>query len=173
MIDAPSTALLPDQVDALHTTMRKWSGHIPQNLSYVDLLFTFVHAEMGESSRAAQLVGAARTVMKVPVSAPTGQSYLGLEAVTSAVVANFLFKAFKYRIDQATGNATAGRSRGNCSMNSTTSAAVPNRDHRRTHSSSQITSSVGCAGGPASWNLMSVPTFTTAGRGPSIRSTGS
>ena len=103
MTDDPATAPFPDQVNALHAAVRQWSAHIPQNLPYIDLLFAFAYAELGEPSRAARLVEAARTVMEVPVPSPTGHSYQShqsFEVATSAVVTNFLFKSFKFRIEQ-------------------------------------------------------------------------
>jgi hypothetical protein len=103
------TTTSPGQFDALaavaelHAAVRKWTEHIPQNLPYVDLMFAFGFATLGDRSRAESLVEAARKVMQVPIP-PIPSRYLGdkeFVAVVAPVVSNFLFKAFKYRVDQA------------------------------------------------------------------------
>ena len=49
-----SAADPPDPVQALHTAIRRWTAHIPQNLPYVDLMFAFGFATLGNRSRAAR-----------------------------------------------------------------------------------------------------------------------
>ena len=100
MTDDPATAPFPNQVNALHAAVRQWSAHILRTLPYIDLLFAFAYAELGEPSCEARLVEAARTVMEVPIPSPKGHSYpnhRSFEEATSAVVTNFLFKSFKFR----------------------------------------------------------------------------
>lgn len=97
------TAPLPTPTPSLpelHTTIRKWTDHVPQNLPYVDLMFAFCHATIGEYPRAVQLLEDARKVMVVPIPAQSFDQS-AFEAVVAAVASNFLFKAFEYRINEA------------------------------------------------------------------------
>ena len=90
----------PDALGELYAAVRKWTAHIPQNLPYVDLMFAFGHATAGDRSRAQALVESARKLMQVPIAAEweNAEQY---EAAISAVVSNFVFKAFQYRIDES------------------------------------------------------------------------
>src|SRR5262245_57174572 len=99
MPDQLPPALSRDRIEALHGAIRQWTAHIPQNLPYVDLLFAFTYAKLGESSAANKLLEDARKVMEVPLPALERQQED--PKVVSAVVTNFVFKAFKYRVDQA------------------------------------------------------------------------
>jgi cellulose synthase operon protein C len=83
----------------LHGAVREWTKHIPVNLPFVDLLFAFALAKLQETTLAKRLVEDARKVMEVPI--PTSWTdNKHFEAVVSAVTSNFLFKAFKSRVDQ-------------------------------------------------------------------------
>jgi hypothetical protein len=97
---SPSSADPFDAVQELHAVCRSWTAHIPQTLPYVDLMFAFGFATMGERSRTSTLLEAARKVMEVPI--PTAWTdNREFEAAVSAITTKFLFKAFKYRIEQA------------------------------------------------------------------------
>jgi FtsH ternary system-associated peptide len=82
----------------LHAAVRKWSQPHPQNLPYIDLLFAFALAKLQETTTAKKLVEDARKVMEVPI--PSARNQQDETRVTAAVVSNFLFKAFKSRVDQ-------------------------------------------------------------------------
>lgn len=97
--DSDRLRLVRDKATELHATVRKWTEHIPQNLPYVDLLFAFALAKLSEATQAKQLVEDARRVMQVSI--PTSRNPQDDQKVTAAVISNFLFKAFKYRVDQA------------------------------------------------------------------------
>lgn len=99
MTPSPATEP-PDAVQELHAAVRKWTEHIPVNLPYVDLMFAFGYATLGDRPRAAALAEDARKVMVVPVP-ETWQDQKHFEATVSAVVSGFLFKAFRHRIDRA------------------------------------------------------------------------
>jgi hypothetical protein len=97
---APRPADVPERLQSLHATVRAWADHIPQTLPYVDLMFAFGFATLGDRGRADSLVEAARKAMVVPIPErwTDNKTY---EAVASGVTTNFLFKAFRYRVDQA------------------------------------------------------------------------
>jgi hypothetical protein len=97
---SPGLADSFDALQELHAACRSWTAHIPQNLPYVDLMFAFGFATMGERSRASTLLEAARKVMVVPIPTAWTNS-TEFEATAAAATSNFLFKAFKYRIEQA------------------------------------------------------------------------
>jgi hypothetical protein len=99
MSDNLARISLLDQIDALHSAIRRWSEHIPQNLPYFDLFFAFAYAELGEVNRANRLVEEARMVMEVPVPIAHANAR-DFGAIVTALVSNFLFKSFKYRIEQ-------------------------------------------------------------------------
>jgi hypothetical protein len=88
-----------DKAIELHNAVRKWTEHIPQNLPFVDLFFAFALSKLGETTEAKKLVEAARKLMEVPI--PAVRSQQDEPKVIAAVISNFLFKAFKYRVDQA------------------------------------------------------------------------
>jgi cellulose synthase operon protein C len=95
----PMTLQLTEAMHELHSSVRRWTAHVPQNLPYVDLMFAFGFATLGDRAQAMSLVESARKVMEVPIPKEwnVNNQY---EATISAVTSNFLFKAFKYRIDQ-------------------------------------------------------------------------
>src|SRR5262245_35230796 len=97
-----------DKVRELHSTVRKWlddsahaqkNDHLRASLPYVDLMFAFGFATLGDSPTANKLTEDARRVLEVPI--PEGGSPLAEQAVTAAIVSNFMFKAFCYRVEQA------------------------------------------------------------------------
>jgi hypothetical protein len=105
-----------DKVRALHGSVRDWiaaaadaqrNAHLRANLPYADLMFAFGFAVLGDHAAASGLVAGARAVLDGPI--PTGGGPQDEQAVTAALVGNFLFKAFRYRIEQAVaGNPHAG-----------------------------------------------------------------
>ncbi len=105
--DSERLRLVRDRALDLHATIRKWTAGVPVNLPYVDLMFAFALAKLGETSQARKLVEDARKVMEIPVPA-TGQDQKQFEAVVASVTSNFLFKAFHYRIEQV----LSGKSQG-------------------------------------------------------------
>ncbi len=97
-----------DQVRELHGVVRDWiersavaqnNEHLRASLPYVDLMFAFGFATLGDHPTANALVEAARKVLEGPI--PEGGSPQAEQAVTAAVVRNFLFKALRYRVGQA------------------------------------------------------------------------
>ncbi|AMV24875.1 hypothetical protein VT84_10790 [Gemmata sp. SH-PL17] len=105
--DSERMRVVRDKSMELHTTIRKWiddsaavqkNEHLKANHPLVDLLFAFAVAKLGETTQAKKLLDDARKAMEGPV--PTGTGSQSEQAVTAAVVRNFLFKAFRYRIEQ-------------------------------------------------------------------------
>lgn len=97
-----------DQVRELHAAVRQWledaatqqkSDHIRASFPYADLMFALGFATLGDHATANMLVEDARTVMEGPI--PEGGTPRADQAVTSAVVRNLLFKALRFRIDEA------------------------------------------------------------------------
>lgn len=91
----------------LRSTVRDWiersavaqkNDHIRANLPYIDLMFAFGFANLGDHATANKLVEAAQQVLVGPI--PPGGTPQEWQAVCAAVVRNFLFKTFKYRVDQ-------------------------------------------------------------------------
>ncbi len=91
--------IVRDKAMDLHAAVRKWTENIPVNLPYVDLLFAFALAKLQEGTQAKKLVEDARQKMEVPVPSSWNDNK-NLETVIAAITSNFLFKAFKYRVDQ-------------------------------------------------------------------------
>lgn len=97
-----------DKVRELHTTVRGWieasartqkNTHLTANLPYIDLMFAFGFATLGDYVTANKLVEDARTVMEGPI--PIGGTSQADAEVEAAVVRNLLFRAFQYRIKEA------------------------------------------------------------------------
>lgn len=91
----------------LHAAVQRWledsakqqkNEHLNANKPLIDLLFAFALAKLGESTQAKKLLEEARKLMEGTV--PSGGNQQAEQAITAAVVRNFLFKAFKYRVDQ-------------------------------------------------------------------------
>jgi hypothetical protein len=97
--DSERMRVVRDKAAELHAAVRDWTKAVPQNLPYADLLFAFAMAKLGEATPAKKLVEDARKAMEVPVPA-SWQDVKHFEATVSALTSNFLFKAFKYRVDQ-------------------------------------------------------------------------
>jgi hypothetical protein len=98
-----------DQVRELHTTVRGWietsaraqkNAHLLANLPYVDLMFAFGFATLGDHSTANKLVEDARKVLEGPIP-PCLDPEKDADPVTVRLVRDFLFKALIYRIGQA------------------------------------------------------------------------
>jgi hypothetical protein len=83
----------------LHKAVRDWTNHIPVNRPYVDLLFAFALGRLGESASARQLLDSAAKEIDKPAPSGSGATQPD-QAVTAKVVRDFLFKAFKYRVEQ-------------------------------------------------------------------------
>lgn len=107
MKDSDRMRVVRDKAAELHTTVRKWledsaaaqkNDHLRTNHPLIDLLFSFAVAKLGEEANAKKLLDDARKVMEGPI--PSGGNPQAEQAVTAAVVRNFLFKAFKFRVDQ-------------------------------------------------------------------------
>jgi hypothetical protein len=101
--DSERLRVVRDKSLELHLSVRKWvedsaaaqkNEALKQNLAYIDLLFAFALGKLGEATQAKRLLEDARKAMEVPVPAA------GDDAIKAAVVRNFLFKAFKYRVEQ-------------------------------------------------------------------------
>src|SRR5262245_51297537 len=100
---APGT-VAPAHLDAvriLHSAVREWiersataqkNEHLLANLPYVDLMFAFGFATLGDHPTANKLVEDARKVLEGPI--PPGGTPQAEQAVTAALVRNFMFKAF-------------------------------------------------------------------------------
>lgn len=96
------------KVRELHAAVRDWlersvvlqkNEHLRANLPCTDLMFAFAFATIGDPATAHKLIEGARKVLEVPI--PDGENPRAWQALTAALVSNFLFKAFKYRVDQA------------------------------------------------------------------------
>ena len=91
-----------DQAVALHALCRKWAGQAridlaavgtadnAHTLPYIDLLFSYAMAKIGESTAARTLLEAARKVMEHR-----------LQNDAKTLTNHFLFQAFQYRIEEA------------------------------------------------------------------------
>ncbi|MFO0824840.1 MAG: hypothetical protein U0792_17265 [Gemmataceae bacterium] len=99
MKDADRIRAVKDKAMELHTAVRQWSKHVPQNLPYIDLYFAFALAKLQETTQAKKLLEDARKEMEKPIPA-SWQDQKHFESVVTSVTQNFLFKAFKYRVEQ-------------------------------------------------------------------------
>ena len=106
--DSERIRVVRDKSMELHATIRKWlddsaavqkNEHLKANHPLVDLLFAFAVAKLGETTQAKKLLDDAKKVLEKPVPTSSQDNKL-FEAVVSAVASNFLYKAFKYRVDQ-------------------------------------------------------------------------
>lgn len=95
--DSERMRIVRERALDLHAAVRKWSQLHPQNLPYIDLLFAFALAKLQETTAAKKLVEDARRVMEVPIT--NARNPQEEQRVSLAVVSNFLFKAFKSRVD--------------------------------------------------------------------------
>ena len=97
-----------EQVRTLHAAVRDWlersavaqhNDHIRANLPYADLMFAFGFASLGDHTTANALVEDARKLLEGPI--PPGGTPQDDQAVCGAVVRNFMFKVFRYRVELA------------------------------------------------------------------------
>jgi hypothetical protein len=107
MKDSDRMRVVRDKASELHAAVRKWlddsaaaqkNDHLKANQPLIDLLFAFAVAKLGEEANAKRMLEDARKVMEGAI--PSGGNPQAEQAITAAVVRNFLFKAFKYRVDQ-------------------------------------------------------------------------
>jgi hypothetical protein len=107
MKDSERLRVVRDKAADLHAAVRKWlddsaatqkNEHLRANRPLVDLLFAFALARLGEETNAKKMVEDARKEMEGPI--PAGGSPQAEQAIIAAIVRNFLFKAFKFRVDQ-------------------------------------------------------------------------
>ncbi len=107
MKDSERMRVVRDKAMELHAAVRKWlddsatqqkNEHLKANQPLIDMLFAFAVAKLDESTQAKKLLEDARKVMEGPI--PSGGNAQSDQAVTAAVVKNFLFKAFRYRVEQ-------------------------------------------------------------------------
>jgi hypothetical protein len=96
--DSERLRVVRDKAGELHQAVRKWTEHIPQNLPYTDLYFAFAQARLQEATHAKKLLEDARAKLEVSIPKSTNQS--DDQKVTAAVVSNFLYRAFRYRVEQ-------------------------------------------------------------------------
>jgi len=97
--DSERLRVIRNMVMDLHQSVRKWSDHIPQNLPYIDLYFAYALAKLSEVTSARNLADAAGDVMlkSIPTSA---MEYKNLDRIIAAISDNYLYRAFRYRVDQ-------------------------------------------------------------------------
>jgi hypothetical protein len=107
MKDSDRIRAVHDKAMELHGAVKQWldesakqqkNEHLKANQPLVDMLFAFAVAKLQETAKTKELIDNARKVMEGPI--PAGGSPQAEQAVTAAVVRNFLYKAFKYRVDQ-------------------------------------------------------------------------
>jgi cellulose synthase operon protein C len=98
--DSARLRIVRDKALELHQAARKWVAPAPVNLPYIDLLFAFALARLGESTAAKRLLDEARQAMEVPLREPIADLAEEQPAV-AAITSNYLYKAYRYRVDQA------------------------------------------------------------------------
>ena len=98
--DSERLRVVREKALELHHAVRKWTDHIPQNLPYVDLLFAFALGKLGEATPAKKLLDDARKVMEKPIQ-PLNFSFQYYNEAVGVIASNFLFLAFKYRIEES------------------------------------------------------------------------
>ena len=105
--DSERMRTVRDKATELHAAISKWlddsikqqkNEHLRANQPLIDLLFAFAVAKLGESTQSKKLLEDARKALEGPI--PAGGNPQAEQAVTAAVVRNFLFKAFKYRVEE-------------------------------------------------------------------------
>ncbi len=108
MKDSERMRVVRDKAMELHGAVRKWlddnaaqqkNEYLKANHPLIDMLFAFAVAKLDESTQAKKLLEEARKVMEgpIPTSSPDNKLF---EKVVSAVASNFVYKAFKYRVEQ-------------------------------------------------------------------------
>ncbi|MFO0805976.1 MAG: hypothetical protein U0791_22960 [Gemmataceae bacterium] len=91
--DAERLRVARDKSLELHALARKWCAAIPVNAPFIDLLFSFALARLGETAEAKEKLEAARVM--VNTSGPADKPH------TPAYANAFFLPAFAYRIEQA------------------------------------------------------------------------
>lgn len=106
--DSEQLRVVRDKATDLHAAVRVWvencaiaqkNDAIRQNLPYVDLLFAFAFARLGEATPAKKLLEDARKVMETKVPA-AWQDHKNFDAVVAAVTHNYLYRGFRHRVEQ-------------------------------------------------------------------------
>ncbi|MCS6866685.1 MAG: hypothetical protein NZS48_16655 [Gemmata sp.] len=105
--DSGRSRMIRDEAMKLHAVIRQWLHNsataqrndvLASNQPFVDLFFAFALARLGEPTQARKLVADAQAAMVIPI--PTSDNPYD-PAIITAIVRNFLFRAFQFRIDQA------------------------------------------------------------------------
>lgn len=100
MRDADRLRVVREKVLDLHRGARAWSAAVPVNLPYVDLLFAFALAKLGEATAANGLLDQAGKVLAA--ADPTEwNSYPQRDAAVKALANNILYRGFRYRVERA------------------------------------------------------------------------
>lgn len=108
MKDSDRMRTVRDKCSELHGAVRKWlddsatqqkKDDLRANHSFVDLMFAFALAKLGEETQSKKLIEDARKAMDGPL--PAGGNPQADTAVTAAIVRGFLYKAFRSRVEQA------------------------------------------------------------------------
>ncbi len=119
--DAERLRTVRERVWELHRTVREWiqnqcvgtpgrpanKDRIVRNLPYVDMMFAFAFAQLGEADTARGLLDASRKELVRPqrVATDIGQ----FDGLVADIADRFLFQAFAYRVEQSlTGKPHAG-----------------------------------------------------------------
>jgi hypothetical protein len=110
--DSERLRVVRDKALDLHETVRKWiEAHakkpgaagqddpILRNLPFVDLLFAFALARLGEATPAKRLLENARREMVRPV--PPLTDYKQFDAIIATISDNYLYSGFRHRVEQA------------------------------------------------------------------------
>lgn len=106
--DSERMRVVRDKAMELHAAVHKWlddsaavqkNDHLKANHPLMDLLFAFAVAKLGEATQAKKLLADAGKVLERPVPTSWQDNKL-FETVVSAVASNFVYKAFKYRVEQ-------------------------------------------------------------------------
>lgn len=98
--DADRLRVVREKVLDLHRAAVGWSAGVPVNKPYVDLLFAFALAKLGEATAAADLLDRAGKVLDAP---PPGEwaSHAQFDAAVRGYANNILYRGFKYRVERA------------------------------------------------------------------------
>ncbi len=88
-----------DEVRELHATARRWAEPVPVHRPYIDLVFAFGLATLGDAA-ARRLLADAWEVMQHPVPPPV-PGHRDYHPVTAALVPPLAYRGFEYRVDRA------------------------------------------------------------------------
>lgn len=98
--DAERLRVVREKVLDLHGAARRWSDGVAVNKPYVDLLFAFALAKLGEATAATTLLDQAGKVLVTPEPADWG-SHAKFDDTVRSLANNLLFRGFKYRVERA------------------------------------------------------------------------